>query len=223
MKKINQYKFIAGVFAVSLLASCNYEEINTNPFELTDEEGVMDGVAVGGLITTIERTVFPVGTQADDTDIINQYQTDYHLSADCWSGFFGQNNTWGGGNSNVTYFLNDSLISGTYKRAYTNTLDPWIKLKAAAEKNNTPEVFALAQILKISAWHKALECFGPMPYSHAADATMNIPFDSEKDIYTAIFKDLTEAIEILTEKAENGVEVMSEYDVVYAGNSTKWV
>ena len=49
------------------------------------------------------------------------------------------------------------------------------------------------------------------------------PFDSEKDIYTAIFKDLTEAIEILTEKAENGVEVMSEYDVVYAGNSTKWV
>ena len=36
MKKINQYKFIAGVFAVSLLASCNYEEINTNPFELTD-------------------------------------------------------------------------------------------------------------------------------------------------------------------------------------------
>ena len=81
------------------------------------------------------------------------------------------------------------------------------KLKAAAEKNNTPEVFALAQILKISAWHKALECFGPMPYSHAADATMNIPFDSEKDIYTAIFKDLTEAIEILTEKAENGVEL----------------
>lgn len=78
MKKINQYKFIAGVFAVSLLASCNYEEINTNPFELTDEEGIMDGVAVGGLITTIERTVFPVGTQADDTDIINQYQTDYH-------------------------------------------------------------------------------------------------------------------------------------------------
>ena len=223
MKKINQYKFIAGVFAVSLLASCNYEEINTNPFELTDEEGVMDGVAVGGLITTIERTVFPVGTQADDTDIINQYQTDYHLSADCWSGFFGQNNTWGGGNSNVTYFLNDSWISGTYKRAYTNALDPWKKLKAAAEKNNTPEVFALAQILKISAWHKALECFGPMPYSHAADATMNIPFDSEKDIYTAIFKDLTEAIEILTEKAENGVEVMSEYDVVYAGNSTKWV
>ena len=49
MKKINQYKFIAGVFAVSLLASCNYEEINTNPFELTDEEGIMDGVAVGGL------------------------------------------------------------------------------------------------------------------------------------------------------------------------------
>lgn len=62
-----------------------------------------------------------------------------------------------------------------------------------------------------------------MPYSHAADATMNIPFDSEKEVYTAMFEELTAAIEELTEKAENGVNVMGAYDAVYAGDATKWV
>lgn len=94
------------------------------------------------------------------------------------------------------------------------------EIENSVRENGTPEVFALAQILKISAWHKTLESFGPMPYSHAADATMNIPFDSEKEVYTAMFEELTSAIEELTEKAENGVNVMGAYDAVYAGDAT---
>lgn len=225
MKRINQYKLLAGICAVALFTSCDFEKINTNLLEMTPEEGVADGYAVGGLVTAMERSVFPVGTQADDTDIINQYQTDYHLSADSWSGFFGQNNSsgWGSGNNNTTYFLINGWIEGTYTSSYTNPLDPWKRLKAYSKSNNTPEVFALAQILKISAWHKALESFGPMPYLHAADATMNIPFDAEKDVYTSMFQDLTDAINLLTKKAETGVAVMADYDAVYAGDTKKWV
>lgn len=223
MKNINRYKLLTGIFAASMLASCDYEDINTNPFEMTEEEGVMDGFAVGGLITNMEKIVLPTGTQAEDTGPVNDYQIAFHLSADCWSGFFGQNNTWNSGNCNVNYYLHDPWITTTYSYTYTKALDPWKKLKAASEKNNTPEIFALAQILKISAWHKALETFGPMPYSHAADETTNIPFDSEKDIYEAIFNDLSKAIEVLTEKAVSGIKVMPDYDVVYEGNSEKWV
>lgn len=204
-------------------SSCDFEEVNTNQFEMTEEEGTRDDFAVGGLITALEKTVFPVGTQADDTGVINQYQIAFNLSADSWSGYFGQNNSWSGGNNNTSYFLVDDWVAETYKCTYTNALNAWKKLKKASEDNNTPEVFALAQVLKISAWHKALESFGPIPYTHAADASMNIPFDSEKDVYTAMFKDLTEAIEVLTEKAENGVSIMKNYDAVYAGDAAKWV
>lgn len=223
MKKINQYKLILGICTLSLFTSCDYENINTNPFEMTEIEGKRDNFAVGGWIIAIEKTVFPVGTQANGTDVINQYQIAYHLSADSWSGFFGQNNSWNGGNNNTSNFLIDGWISSTYKHSYTNVLDPWKKLKAFSVKNKTPEVFALAQILKISTWHKTLETFGPMPYSHAADASMNIPFDSEKDVYAAMFKDLTDAIDVLTRKAESGIKVMKDYDVVYAGDTKKWV
>ena len=93
MKNINRYTLLAGVLAVSMLTSCDFEEINTNQLEMTDEEGIRDGFAMGGNVLSLQRTVLPVGTQADDTDVINQYQTSYHLSADCWSGFFSQNKT----------------------------------------------------------------------------------------------------------------------------------
>ena len=60
MKRIKQYKFFAVAFAVLALASCNYEEINTNPFEMTDGEGVMDGIVVGGYITAMQKSVLQV-------------------------------------------------------------------------------------------------------------------------------------------------------------------
>lgn len=222
--RINKiYKFAAFCCSLLIVVSCDYERINTNQFEMTEREGIMDGFALGGLITSMEQCVFPVGTQSNGTVIINQYQIAYLLSADAWSGFISQNNSWDAGNNNTSYYLKDDWIAATYKNSYTNILDSWKKLKAASEKNNTPEVYALAQILKISAWHKTLESFGPMPYTHAADHTLKIPFDSEKDVYTAIFKELTEAIDILSQKAETGASVMPGYDAVYAGNAAKWV
>lgn len=223
MKKINQYKLIAGVCALSFLTACNFEDINTNPFEMTDEMGIRDGVAIGGSIIAMQKAVVPVGTQADDTDVINQYQISYNLSADSWSGFFGQNNNWYSGSNHTTYYMQDDWVSATYKNSYTELLSSWKKIKLDSEKTGKTEVFALAQILKISAWHKTLETFGPIPYTHAGEAALVIPFDSEKDAFNAIFADLTAAIEELTIKAEQGTTIVADYDAVYAGDATKWV
>lgn len=221
--KTNQYKLFAVAFAVWTLVSCNYEEINTNPFEMTDKEGIMDGVAMGGLITVMEKSVFPTGTQADDTGPVNAYQTAYDLSADAWSGFIGVNNTFQGGNCHLNYVIVDSWVATTFSNSYTNLLDPWKKVTASANENGTPEIAALAQILKISGWHKVLESFGPIPYTAAGKSTIDVPFDSEETVYTEMLKDLAKAVEELTPKAESGVKVMPAYDLVYEGNATKWV
>lgn len=223
MKKNIIIKFLAGISVLSLAASCNYEEINTNPYEMTDEMGKMDGISLGSYITAMEKYVVPVGTQADRTDMINEYQTAYNLAADCWSGYFGQNNNWLSGNNNTTYYLVDGWLSSTYKNSYTNVLPSWKKLKAATEKLNAPEVYALAQILKISCWHKTLESFGPIPYTHAGDMALVIPFDSERDVYESMFKDLKDAIEVLTPYAEAGGKIVPDYDAVYAGSARQWV
>lgn len=223
MKRIKQYKFFAVAFAILALASCNYEEINTNPFEMTDGEGVMDGIVVGGYITAMQKSVFPTGTQADDTGPVNAYQTAYNLSADAWSGYIGINNTFEGGNCHLNYVIVNSWVSTTFSNSYTNLLDPWKKLTASAKENDTPEIAALAQILKISGWHKVLESFGPIPYTAAGKGAIDVPFDSEETVYTEMLKDLAGAVEVLTPKAVNNVKVMSDYDLVFNGDVTKWV
>ena len=115
-KKTCQY--IIGLLVLPLFTACDFEKINTNEFEMLPEEGLMDGIAIGGPITAMEKCVVPVGTQADGTSVVNRYQTAYNLAADCWSGYFGQNNNWGGPN-NLNYFLRDGWVASSYTEAYS--------------------------------------------------------------------------------------------------------
>lgn len=223
MNKFNQYKLLIGICALPLVASCDYEEVNTNPFEVTDEMGNRDNIAVGSSLTAMARQVIPVGTAADRTDIINEYQTAVHLSADIWSGYFSENNNWNSGNNHMTYYLNNAWVASTYNSTYTKAFAPWKKIKKNVEATGATDIFSLAQILKISSWVKTLETFGPIPYSHADDASLIIPFDSEKEAYETLFKELKEAIDLLTPKAESGAVIAADFDPIYGGDVKSWV
>ena len=220
--KTKAYKYIVGVLALSLFTACDFQKVNTNEFELLPEEGLMDGISVGGPITALEKCVFPVGTQADGTSVVNRYQTAYNLAADCWSGYFGQNNNWGGPN-NLNYFLKDGWVASSYTESYSTVVPLWQDLKGKTE-TQFPEVFALAQILKISAWHKATDMFGPIPYKEAGKGLITVPYDSQEEVYKSMFKELSDAIEVLTKYADNGnSKLLPNADAVYAGDVHKWV
>ena len=62
MKKINRLKFWVGLCILPLFVSCDFEEVNTNQFEMSEGEGAMDGFEVGALITTMQRpgNILPV-------------------------------------------------------------------------------------------------------------------------------------------------------------------
>ena len=220
--KTKAYKYIVGFLALSLFTACDFQRVNTNEFELLPEEGLMDGISIGGPITAMQKCVFPVGTQADGTSVANRYQTAYNLAADCWSGYFGQNNNWGGPN-NLNYFLKDGWVASSYTESYSTIVPLWQDLKGKTE-TQFPEVFALAQILKISAWHKATDMFGPIPYKEAGKGLITVPYDSQEEVYKAMFKELSDAIEVLTKYADNGnSKLLPNADAVYAGDVHKWV
>lgn len=220
--KTKAYKYIVGVLALSLFTACDFQKVNTNEFELLPEEGLMDGISIGGPITAMQKCVFPIGTQADGTSVANRYQTAYNLAADCWSGYFGQNNNWGGPN-NLNYFLKDGWVASSYTESYSTVVPLWQDLKGKTEAQ-FPEVFALAQILKISAWHKATDMFGPIPYKEAGKGLITVPYDSQEEVYKAMFKELSDAIEVLTKYADNGnSKLLPNADAVYAGDVHKWV
>lgn len=220
--KTKAYKYIVGFLALSLFTACDFQKVNTNEFELLPEEGLMDGISIGGPITAMQKCVFPVGTQADGTSVANRYQTAYNLAADCWSGYFGQNNNWGGPN-NLNYFLKDGWVASSYTESYSTVVPLWQDLKGKTE-TQFPEVFALAQILKISAWHKATDMFGPIPYKEAGKGLITVPYDSQEEVYKSMFKELSDAIEVLTKYADNGnSKLLPNADAVYVGDVHKWV
>nr|WP_315092443.1 RagB/SusD family nutrient uptake outer membrane protein [uncultured Prevotella sp.] len=220
--KTKAYKYIVGVLALSLFTACDFQKVNTNEFELLPEEGLMDGISIGGPITALQKCVFPIGTQADGTSVANRYQTAYNLAADCWSGYFGQNNNWGGPN-NLNYFLKDGWVASSYTESYSTVVPLWQDLKGKTE-TQFPEVFALAQILKISAWHKATDMFGPIPYKEAGKGLITVPYDSQEEVYKSMFKELSDAIEVLTKYADNGnSKLLPNADAIYAGDVHKWV
>ena len=220
--KTKAYKYIVGFLALSLFTACDFQKVNTNEFELLPEEGLMDGISIGGPITAMQKCVFPVGTQADGTSVANRYQTAYNLAADCWSGYFGQNNNWGGPN-NLNYFLKDGWVASSYTESYSTVVPLWQDLKGKSE-TQFPEVFALAQVLKISAWHKATDMFGPIPYKEAGKGLITVPYDSQEEVYKSMFKELSDAIEVLTKYADNGnSKLLPNADAVYAGDVHKWV
>lgn len=55
--KTRTYKYIVGFLALSLFTACDFEKVNTNQFELLPEEGLMDGISIGGPITDRKSVV----------------------------------------------------------------------------------------------------------------------------------------------------------------------
>lgn len=137
-------------------SSCQrtFEEINTNRYGVTTEMSARDGIALGAKLQTMMTIVTPVGTAADGTSINNAYQVAYHLNADILSGYFGENNNWNGGNNPTTLTLNQGWLNAPFVWSYTNIFAPWLSVKNHPSSKEHPENFALAQILKISTWHK---------------------------------------------------------------------
>lgn len=220
MKNNYIYTFLIGILVLSLTA-CDFEQTNTNQLEMTEEQGKLDDFILGGSFLAMQKAVTIVGTQADDTDIINQYQIAYNLSSDVWSGYFSENNNWNSGNNNTTNFLMPDWVAATYKNTYMVSFSPWKKIQEKSD--SIPEYIALSHVLRISAWHKTTDTFGPIPYKRAGEVLLVVPYDSQEEVYKCFFEDLEDAIAVLTEKAEQGARIIPRFDAVYSGNTTQWV
>lgn len=222
---INTISILSFAALMLTVAGCqkSFEEINTNRYGVTKEMSTRDGVGLGGKIQAMMTAVTPVGTASDGTDIINGYQVAYHLNADVLSGYFSENNNWNSGNNPTTLTLNPGWLNSPFQYSYTNIFKPWMEVKNHPSTQDHPENYALAQILKISTWHKATDYFGPIPYTKAGSGLYVTPYDSQEVVYKSMLKDLEEAISILYDYGKGGAKIFALYDVVYEGNTLNWV
>lgn len=223
MKKILNRIFVklpALTLAVAIsAASCtgNFTEINTNPYNPTDEDLEGDNYRIGAFFPQLQQQVIPIEK--------NAYQRAQNLHADIFSGYMGVINNFNNNNNPSTYYFVDSYLNHAYENVFARVFGAWIDIRRKTPNYETSPNFALAQILKISALHGFADNWGPMPYSQVGAGALQVSYDSQEEVYRKFFEELDAAIVVLTDYIGRnpGSKPLADYDMVYGGDFSQWL
>ena len=218
--KINNIVKLMTVASCAALFGCTakFEDFNTNKHEATYEQ-VLPGLA-GGLFQQIERTViiYRDGTGTLDSD----YQVSYNLCADTWAGYFSP--TLGDGHNNGSFQINDGWSRSLWVNKYSKSMNAYTSLLSVVDREQNPEIMAMADIMKVTSMHQVTDAYGPAPYSKVG-TSLTPDYDSQESIYRQMLSELDEAIDVLGEFAtlHPSSKLMENYDLVYGGDPARWV
>lgn len=221
MKRIFKYtKFIGGAFLVGgLLFSCTsqFEKWNINPNEVTPEQMQQDNLNTGAYFTQMERGVFIVGK-----DLGGEYQITEMLTGDIFASYIANINTYSYTTyHNDHYALYKDWYDAPFKDAYTYIMQPWKSIVDVTDESSPTR--AIATIVKVLGMSRITDMYGPIPYSKFG-TSIQVPYDSQKDVYYQFFEELDDAINTLTSYSNNNsAKYMEEYDYIYSGNVNKWI
>lgn len=207
---MKQSLILSSIFLVGmeLFSSCTdkFESMNTNPGAVTEAS-----------LKYILPYVQEVGAHLDCTP----YQRADNLYAQMYCQYFANADA---GFASDRYGYNDSWSNEGFWQPYYKTLKHMKVAKQTAENN--PEETNICQMIRITqAYNTAgmTDTFGDIPYSEAGLGETKNKYDSQESIYQDIFKELTEAVNILKENREGQTTCTSDNDLVFGGDIQKWI
>lgn len=222
MKNRLNWKYAIGALCfLSMMYSCtsNFDEYNTNQYEATDE--MLAGlIKIGAFFPTMQADVVPTS----DVDA-NEYQRAQNLAGDIHSGYMAAIGTWNYGNNASQYNLAyDRWNDVAFSVAFRKVMPAWKEVKDKSGEEY-PEVFAVAEIIKIEAMHRITDIYGPLPYMKFGHGEITTPYDSQEVIYKSFFEDLDKAITTLKNYVANypSSKPLKKYDMIYGGDFAKWI
>ena len=224
--KINFWKCFTPVGILLLVAgtACtrNFDKMNTNPNEATEDMMATDNLKTGALFSQMERNVVLF---KDGINFSSDYQVAQGLSSDAYSGYVAPTGTWYGGIHNGSYYLIPGWIERTFVSGFVSVMPGWNAINATATQQNLPEVAALATVVKVEGMHRVADAYGPIPYLSFGNGSLQNNYDPLQNIYNKFFEELDGAINVLTIYAQGNPTstIMGKYDYIYGGNVIKWI
>ena len=200
--------------AVSASAcTAGYIDINRNPYGVTDGEMQRDGYAVKAALTGMMNGVI--------SPDLNTAQFTEVLLGCALSGYLAQaKDGW----NNVTIANYNAEDDWTNVFMASDRIIPVIYANYRTLQNVTddPVILAVGEIIKVAAMHRVTDTYGPIPYSKIGqNGEINVPYDSQEDVYKKMFEELNAAIETLASNRTNNFSASA--DVIYGGNVEKWI
>lgn len=199
----------------------NFERYNTDNTGVTDGQLGADFNSLGLYLKSAQMSILNFSGGGDP----NSYQVQQNLNADCFSGYFMTPNPFSSSN-NTNYGLVPGWNGEAYKVGYLNVMSPVVKLQKGGIDKNFPAVWAVAQIVQVTAMSRVTDIYGPIPYSRVGEGLSSVPYDSQQDVYKQFFAQLDNATASLRAQISSGAALpfdFSSFDVVYNGNFTQWL
>ena len=225
--KINQnIKLSSGIasLAVALtLSSCTseFDKWNTDWNSATEEQMSYDGNNTGSFFAQMEHNAKIVGK-----DKGGAFQIMDMLTGGLYSGYFSniKESYDIGAVHNAHYSLPDKWVNQPFNDTYTNLMQPWSKLNANAEKNETPSVVALGNVVKVYGMSRITDMYGPIIYSQFGKG-IQVAYDDQETVYKTFFNELDAAIDALTTyyTANPSSTILARFDYVFGGDVAKWI
>ncbi|MHA4807996.1 SusD/RagB family nutrient-binding outer membrane lipoprotein [Flavitalea flava] len=192
----------SGALAFALFAggACtkNFQEINTDPTLVTS-----DIIKPSMLFTAVlKNSIF----STYNTGIITEYSGYYSNQG---SGVIFQNSNW------------SEPFNSIYKDYLINTAEV---IRLTADDPKLVNEHASARIWKVWLFQQLTDTYGDVPYFEATQNVKNVinqpKYDSQKDIYTDMFKELKEAVAQLD--ADPTLPSFGNADLLFTGKTDQW-
>jgi hypothetical protein len=119
------------------------------------------------------------------------------------------------------YNIAQEWVQEQWIGTYIKALPPIMNILKETQDPEEKAMNSIARIWKVWIIHRATDYYGPIPYSKIGFDSTVITYDPQKDIYFDLFKELTEATEIL--KTNLGQTTYGDADVIFEGDNTKWL
>ena len=224
-KEMKTYKYLTRIsiascmlFGVSIFQGCMEDSLNDPTGKVSEEEIGRDGFAANAFFLTLCDYAYPIATE-------NIYNTNESLIGDCY-GRYQVMATDKFKNSNfATYNAPEAWLN--YQFGDDNVMvmvyGAWNKIKNLTQ--GTGVNFAWAQILRVATMQRMVDMYGALPYSQISSDKLSTPYDTMEEAYRAMFTDLTNAINVMTNYVNEYPtnKSMAKYDKVYDGDFRKWV
>ncbi|MCD8265264.1 MAG: SusD/RagB family nutrient-binding outer membrane lipoprotein [Tannerellaceae bacterium] len=213
----NKAKRFLGYFFCSLfLLGCtsNFEDYNRNPGQPTDEEIMVGYYKLGAFFPQMLNYAYPAQE--------NTYQMGENLVGDPYGRYMAvANDGFPGDYSAFNPPLN--WINSPFNDVFEKVYGGWAQIKTMTEGEG--QLFAWAEIIRITAMQRLTDMYGPLPYSEIESGNLAVGYDTQEEVYKQMFDDLDKAIDVLTSFVEENPDysAMANFDQVYQSDFRKWV
>lgn len=223
MKKIKTYITLA-LSSLLLIPACtgHFEDMNTPPFGVTDEELGQDNNYIGMHFPTLQKSIY-YNRNGWGWD----FQLIQNLTSDIWSGYMATPTNFKGGINTQTYALTNDWTDYAWDYTYSAVMTNQLKVKEKCEQlgmDTYAHFNAINAILRVFAMSRVCDEYGPIIYAKYGETKTGGTYDSAQEAYKIFFEELGEASRVLDEYLQkSSFASFAKFDMAYGGKLDKWL